>query len=63
MTLLTATGIGGILHHHRKGLQRPGTPSGVGAFMTPPIWLKHNDVVEVEIEEIGLIRNKLKVEA
>jgi 2-keto-4-pentenoate hydratase/2-oxohepta-3-ene-1,7-dioic acid hydratase in catechol pathway len=34
-----------------------GTPSGVGAFLTPPSFLRHGDVVEVEIEKIGLIRN------
>ncbi len=34
-----------------------GTPSGVGMARTPPIFLKHGDVVEVEIERIGTIRN------
>jgi 2-keto-4-pentenoate hydratase/2-oxohepta-3-ene-1,7-dioic acid hydratase in catechol pathway len=36
-----------------------GTPSGVGAFMKPPAWLQDGDVVEVEISEIGTIRNKM----
>jgi 2-keto-4-pentenoate hydratase/2-oxohepta-3-ene-1,7-dioic acid hydratase in catechol pathway len=40
-----------------------GTPSGVGAFMTPPAWLQDGDVVEVEISEIGTIRNKMVMEA
>jgi 2-keto-4-pentenoate hydratase/2-oxohepta-3-ene-1,7-dioic acid hydratase in catechol pathway len=35
-----------------------GTPSGVAAFMKPPVWLKDGDVVEVEITGIGKIRNK-----
>jgi 2-keto-4-pentenoate hydratase/2-oxohepta-3-ene-1,7-dioic acid hydratase in catechol pathway len=36
-----------------------GTPSGVGAFLTPPSFLKHGDIVEVEIEKIGIIRNRV----
>lgn len=34
-----------------------GTPSGVGFKRQPPIFLKNGDVVEVEISEIGTIRN------
>jgi 2-keto-4-pentenoate hydratase/2-oxohepta-3-ene-1,7-dioic acid hydratase in catechol pathway len=34
-----------------------GTPSGVGFKRNPPIFLKEGDVVEVEIEGIGMIRN------
>jgi 2-keto-4-pentenoate hydratase/2-oxohepta-3-ene-1,7-dioic acid hydratase in catechol pathway len=34
-----------------------GTPSGVGFARTPPIFLKPGDVVEVEIERIGILRN------
>jgi 2-keto-4-pentenoate hydratase/2-oxohepta-3-ene-1,7-dioic acid hydratase in catechol pathway len=34
-----------------------GTPSGVGFMRTPPIFLKDGDVVEVEIEGIGQLRN------
>lgn len=34
-----------------------GTPSGVGAFRKPPEFLKDGDVIEVEIEKIGLLRN------
>jgi 2-keto-4-pentenoate hydratase/2-oxohepta-3-ene-1,7-dioic acid hydratase in catechol pathway len=34
-----------------------GTPAGVGAARTPPVFLKHGDVVEVEIERIGKLRN------
>lgn len=39
-----------------------GTPEGVGAFMEPPTWLKDGDVVEVEIDKIGRIRNKVVFE-
>lgn len=34
-----------------------GTPSGVGAGRTPPVWLKPGDTVEVEIESVGVLRN------
>jgi 2-keto-4-pentenoate hydratase/2-oxohepta-3-ene-1,7-dioic acid hydratase in catechol pathway len=34
-----------------------GTPEGVGFKRTPPIFLKDGDVVEVEIEKIGTLRN------
>jgi 2-keto-4-pentenoate hydratase/2-oxohepta-3-ene-1,7-dioic acid hydratase in catechol pathway len=34
-----------------------GTPGGVGAKRNPPFWLKPGDIVEVEIENIGLLRN------
>jgi len=34
-----------------------GTPEGVGMGRNPPIYLKAGDVVEVEIEGIGVLRN------
>jgi 2-keto-4-pentenoate hydratase/2-oxohepta-3-ene-1,7-dioic acid hydratase in catechol pathway len=34
-----------------------GTPSGVGFTRQPPIFLRAGDMVEVEIERIGMIRN------
>jgi 2-keto-4-pentenoate hydratase/2-oxohepta-3-ene-1,7-dioic acid hydratase in catechol pathway len=34
-----------------------GTPEGVGFKRNPPIFLHHGDVVEVEIEGIGCLRN------
>ncbi len=34
-----------------------GTPSGVGAFRDPPVFMKAGDVVEVEITGIGVLRN------
>jgi 2-keto-4-pentenoate hydratase/2-oxohepta-3-ene-1,7-dioic acid hydratase in catechol pathway len=36
-----------------------GTPAGVGFARTPPEFLKPGDVVEVEIEGIGVLRNKI----
>ena len=34
-----------------------GTPFGVGAFRTPPIFLSAGDVMEMEVEGIGVLRN------
>jgi 2-keto-4-pentenoate hydratase/2-oxohepta-3-ene-1,7-dioic acid hydratase in catechol pathway len=34
-----------------------GTPEGVGFKRNPPIFLHHGDVVEVEVEGIGTLRN------
>ncbi|TPL21076.1 fumarylacetoacetate hydrolase family protein [Mesorhizobium sp. B2-4-9] len=34
-----------------------GTPTGAGARFDPPIWLKPGDVMEVEAEGIGILRN------
>lgn len=39
-----------------------GTPGGVGAARTPPIWLKAGDVVEVEIPGVGLLRSPVSDE-
>lgn len=36
-----------------------GTPVGAGARFDPPIWLKPGDVIEVEAEGIGLLRNSV----
>jgi len=36
-----------------------GTPPGVGVFQKPPFFLKRGDVVECEIDGIGLIRNEI----
>ena len=40
-----------------------GTPSGVGGFRTPPIYLADGDEVVVEIEGIGELRNTCEVVA
>lgn len=34
-----------------------GTPGGVGVKRTPPLWMKPGDIVEVEIDGIGVLRN------
>jgi 2-keto-4-pentenoate hydratase/2-oxohepta-3-ene-1,7-dioic acid hydratase in catechol pathway len=36
---------------------RTGTPTGAGARLDPPVWLRPGDVVEVEAEGIGTLRN------
>ena len=40
-----------------------GTPSGVAHARKPPAWMKHGDVVEVEVDEIGILRNPVVDEA
>jgi 2-keto-4-pentenoate hydratase/2-oxohepta-3-ene-1,7-dioic acid hydratase in catechol pathway len=39
-----------------------GTTGGVGAYRTPPLWLKPGDTVEVEISGVGLLRNGVVAE-
>jgi 2-keto-4-pentenoate hydratase/2-oxohepta-3-ene-1,7-dioic acid hydratase in catechol pathway len=36
-----------------------GTPEGVGVFRKPPIFLKPGDVVEIEIQNLGVLRNPI----
>ncbi len=40
-----------------------GTPSGVGTARTPPVYLKHGDVVEVEITGVGTVSSSVRFEA
>ncbi len=58
-----------LIHHISKffalapgDLIFTGTPAGVGAGRTPPVFLKAGDVCEVEIENIGVLRNPIQVE-
>ncbi len=39
-----------------------GTPAGVGQARTPPVWMKAGDVCDIEIEQIGLLRNPIVAE-
>jgi 2-keto-4-pentenoate hydratase/2-oxohepta-3-ene-1,7-dioic acid hydratase in catechol pathway len=34
-----------------------GTPGGVGARRTPPVWLKPGDTVEVSVDRVGVLAN------
>jgi acylpyruvate hydrolase len=36
-----------------------GTPSGVGLARKPPLWMKHGDICEVEIDQLGILRNPI----
>ena len=40
-----------------------GTPAGIGAARTPPRWLRHGDVVRVEIEKVGAVENPVVLRA
>jgi len=39
-----------------------GTPGGVGFARKPPVWMHPGDVIEVTVEDIGTIRNRLVAE-
>ncbi|TPW31053.1 fumarylacetoacetate hydrolase family protein [Martelella alba] len=39
-----------------------GTPTGAGARFDPPVWLKPGDVVEVEVDGIGVLKNGVEDE-
>jgi acylpyruvate hydrolase len=39
-----------------------GTPHGVGTFYKPPIFMKDGDVIEIEIEKIGILKNQVVAE-
>lgn len=61
-------GISDMLKHLSRGTTlrkgtviMTGTPNGVAAFMNPPNWLRLGDVVEIEIEGLGKIRNTMLI--
>ncbi len=37
-----------------------GTPEGIGNARTPPVYLKDGDNIECEIENLGLLRNRIR---
>jgi 2-keto-4-pentenoate hydratase/2-oxohepta-3-ene-1,7-dioic acid hydratase in catechol pathway len=39
-----------------------GTPSGVGFARKPPVWMKHGDICEIDIEGIGVLSNPIEDE-
>jgi 2-keto-4-pentenoate hydratase/2-oxohepta-3-ene-1,7-dioic acid hydratase in catechol pathway len=39
-----------------------GTPGGVGAARKPPLWMQPGDVVEVDISNVGVLRNPVAQE-
>lgn len=40
-----------------------GTPAGVGVARTPPVFLRPGDVIEIEVEGIGVLRNPIMAES
>ena len=40
-----------------------GTPGGVGDRREPPVYMKDGDIVEVEIDRIGILRNVVQTDA
>ena len=36
-----------------------GTPAGVGFSRTPPVFMKPGDVVEIDLEGVGTLRNRV----
>ena len=39
-----------------------GTPTGSGARVDPPTWLRNGDVVEVEVSGVGILSNPIENE-
>ncbi|MEE8435687.1 MAG: fumarylacetoacetate hydrolase family protein [bacterium] len=39
-----------------------GTPAGVGHARRPPVWMKDGDICEIDIEQVGVLRNPIKNE-
>ena len=39
-----------------------GTPSGVGHARKPPVWMKAGDTFEIDICDVGVLRNKIEDE-
>jgi 2-keto-4-pentenoate hydratase/2-oxohepta-3-ene-1,7-dioic acid hydratase in catechol pathway len=39
-----------------------GTPGGVGAKRNPPVWMKAGDIVEIEVDAVGVLRNGIRAE-
>jgi acylpyruvate hydrolase len=37
-----------------------GTPAGVGYARKPPVWMKAGDVIEIDIERVGVLRNPVR---
>ncbi len=62
-----ALNVSQIIHHLSRVMTlepcdiiATGTPSGVGFAMKPPRFLKHGDVVRIEIEGIGTLENSVE---
>jgi len=58
-----------LIHFLSQGTTLPpgtviltGTPQGVGFARDPQVWLKDGDIVEVTVEKIGALRNRVRTE-
>jgi 2-keto-4-pentenoate hydratase/2-oxohepta-3-ene-1,7-dioic acid hydratase in catechol pathway len=40
-----------------------GTPGGIGGKRVPPLWMKHGDTIEIEVSDLGVLRNPVQDEA
>lgn len=40
-----------------------GTPGGVGAKRTPPVWMKPGDTVEIEVSKVGTLVNSIATDS
>lgn len=52
--------ISGFLTLSAGDIITTGTPQGIGAKRQPPLWLKPGDVVEVELQKVGVLRNVVR---
>lgn len=55
----TVAFLSGIMTLEPGDIVATGTPAGVGQSRTPPLFLATGDIVEVEIDGIGTLRNEL----
>jgi 2-keto-4-pentenoate hydratase/2-oxohepta-3-ene-1,7-dioic acid hydratase in catechol pathway len=39
-----------------------GTPAGVGMARKPPLYMKAGDICEIEVDQIGLLSNRIVAE-
>jgi acylpyruvate hydrolase len=37
-----------------------GTPAGVGYARKPPVWMREGDLIEIEVERVGVLRNHVR---
>jgi 2-keto-4-pentenoate hydratase/2-oxohepta-3-ene-1,7-dioic acid hydratase in catechol pathway len=65
-TSLMINNIPEMIYHLSNGLTlepgdliSTGTPSGIGNARTPPEYLRPGDVVEVDVEQVGVLRNSV----
>ena len=55
--------ISGIIALEPGDVISTGTPSGVGMGRTPQRWLQDNEEIVIDIDQIGILRNRTRVTA